>query len=144
MLHPIHKCHPSRNSSELYILLSLNLTSSSYGLKIYPFKDSFIGIRRSPCCCSTAVRRLAHKKLPLCHIEIQLKAPDKTLIKRLWKQMYPSCTRPYNLPNAGSAESPEGVNSAGSGLLQKYLTASNTQSWRQMETWEGMARFLVN
>ena len=35
----------------------------------------------------TAVKPLAHKKLPLCHIKIQFKAPDTTLIKSSWKEM---------------------------------------------------------
>jgi len=50
-----------------------------------------------------------------CHVKIQLKAPHKTLIKRLWKQMHwasglPTC-------HTHSAEPPERVNSIGNGLF---------------------------
>lgn len=53
----------------------------------YTFKGSFVGTCRSPCFYCTAVKLLAYKKLPLCHIKIQFKAPDTTLIKSSWKQM---------------------------------------------------------
>nr|KAF6462341.1 hypothetical protein HJG59_011368 [Molossus molossus] len=127
---PIRKFEPSPSSSELLILLPLSLASSPWFQELQ-LKGSSAGVCRSPGCCRTPVRQLAHKKLPLCHIKIQLKAPDKTLIKRLWKQMYPPRTRPHNLPNSGSAASPGGVDSAGSGLGEgTRLAASDTHSWR--------------
>lgn len=42
----------------------------------------------------TAVRLLAHEKLPLHHIKFQLTLQIKTLIKSLRKEMQ-SCTKPY-------------------------------------------------